>query len=31
MRVMVAFIDKLREAYGVEPVRRVLPIPPSTY
>ena len=28
---MVAFIDDHREAYGVEPICRVLPIAPSTY
>jgi putative transposase len=28
---MVAFIDAHREAYGVEPICRVLPIAPSTY
>jgi len=28
---MVAFIDQHREAYGVEPICRVLPIAPSTY
>ena len=28
---MKAFIDKNREAYGVEPIRRVLPTAPSTY
>jgi transposase InsO family protein len=28
---MVAFIDDYREAYGVEPICRVLPIAPSTY
>ena len=28
---MVAFIDQQREAYGVEPICRVLPIAPSTY
>jgi putative transposase len=28
---MVAFIDDHREAYGVEPISRVLPIAPSTY
>jgi transposase InsO family protein len=28
---MVAFIDEHREAYGVEPICRVLPIAPSTY
>jgi putative transposase len=28
---MIAFIDAHREAYGVEPICRVLPIAPSTY
>ena len=28
---MIAFIQEHREAYGVEPIRRVLPIAPSTY
>jgi putative transposase len=28
---MIAFIDKHRETYGVEPICRVLPIAPSTY
>jgi putative transposase len=28
---MIAFIDDHREAYGVEPIGRVLPIAPSTY
>jgi putative transposase len=28
---MIAFIDDRREAYGVEPICRVLPIAPSTY
>src|SRR3712207_9260055 len=28
---MIAFIDKPRAAYGVEPICRVLPIAPSTY
>jgi putative transposase len=28
---MIAFIDEHREAYGVEPIGRVLPIAPSTY
>jgi putative transposase len=28
---MVAFIDAQRDAYGVEPICRVLPIAPSTY
>ncbi len=28
---MIAFIDKHRAAYGVEPICRVLPIAPSTY
>jgi transposase InsO family protein len=28
---MVSFIDDQREAYGVEPICRVLPIAPSTY
>ena len=28
---MVAFIDEHREAFGVEPICRVLPIAPSTY
>ncbi len=29
--MMVAFLDGHREAYGVEPICRVLPIAPSTY
>ena len=28
---MIAFIDAQRDAYGVEPICRVLPIAPSTY
>ena len=28
---MTAFIDEHREAYGVEPICKVLPIAPSTY
>jgi transposase InsO family protein len=28
---MIAFIDDHREAYGVEPICRILPIAPSTY
>lgn len=28
---MKAFIDEIRDAYGVEPICRVLPIAPSTY
>ena len=28
---MIAFIDDHREAYGVEPICKVLPIAPSTY
>jgi hypothetical protein len=28
---MVSFVDEHREAYGVEPICRVLPIAPSTY
>lgn len=28
---MIGFIDAHREAYGVEPICRVLPIAPSTY
>ena len=28
---MIAFIDDHREAYGVEPICKVLPIVPSTY
>ena len=28
---MIAFIDKHREVYGVEPICRLLPIAPSTY
>lgn len=28
---MIAFIDVHREAYGVEPISRALPIAPSTY
>ena len=31
MEAMIAFIDKYRSAYGVEPICRVLPIAPSTY
>ena len=30
-RVHVPFIDDHREAYGVEPICKVLPIAPSTY
>ena len=29
--MMVAFIDKYRECYGVEPICKELPIAPSTY
>jgi len=29
--MMVSFIDEQRDAYGVEPICRVLPIAPSTY
>ena len=29
--VMVSFADECREAYGVEPICRMLPIAPSTY
>ena len=28
---MVAFVDEYRQAYGVEPICRVLPKAPSTY
>ena len=28
---MIAFIDDHRDAYGIEPICRVLPIAPSTY
>ena len=28
---MIAFIDDHRQAYGVEPICKVLPIAPSTY
>jgi hypothetical protein len=28
---MIAFVDDHREAYGIEPICRVLPIAPSTY
>ena len=28
---MIGFIDEHREAYGVEPIGKVLPIAPSTY
>lgn len=28
---MIAFINDHRAVYGVEPIRRVLPIAPSTY
>lgn len=28
---MIAIIDVYRAAYGVEPIRRVLPVAPSTY
>ncbi|TWG49821.1 hypothetical protein L610_006500000010, partial [Aminobacter sp. J44] len=28
---MIAFIDAHRDAYGVEPICRVLPIAPSTW
>ena len=28
---MIAFIDEHREAYGVEPICKVLPIAPSAY
>jgi len=28
---MIAFIDEHRDAYGVEPICKVLPIAPSTY
>jgi hypothetical protein len=28
---MIAFLDDHREAYGVEPICRVVPIAPSTY
>ena len=31
VQAMIAFIDDHRQAYGVEPVCRVLPIAPSTY
>jgi hypothetical protein len=28
---MIAFIDDYREAHGIEPICKVLPIAPSTY
>ena len=28
---MIAFVDDHREAYGVEPICKVLPIAPSSY
>ena len=28
---MVDFVDEQRDRYGVEPIRKVLPIAPSTY
>ena len=31
LEAMIAFIDEHREAYGVEPICKVLPIAPSTY
>ncbi|WP_119081680.1 IS3 family transposase [Altererythrobacter sp. B11] len=31
VQAMIAFIDDYRDAYGVEPICRVLPIAPSTY
>ncbi|WP_416463717.1 IS3 family transposase [Sphingomonas sp. VDB2] len=31
VQAMIAFIDDHRDAYGVEPICRVLPIAPSTY
>ena len=31
VQAMTAFIDEHRDAYGVEPICRVLPIVPSTY
>src|SRR3712207_5717147 len=31
LEAMTAFVDDHRETYGVEPIRRVLPIAPSTY
>src|SRR6267154_1132256 len=31
VQAMIAFIDAHRDAYGVEPICRVLPIAPSTY
>ena len=31
VEAMIAFIDDHREAYGVEPICKVLPIAPSTY
>ena len=31
IQAMIAFIDDHREAYGVEPICKVLPIAPSTY
>jgi len=31
VQAMIAFIDDHRQAYGVEPICRVLPIAPSTY
>ena len=29
--IMIAFIDDHRQAYGIEPICKVLPIAPSTY
>ena len=31
VQAMIAFIDDHRQAYGVEPICKVLPIAPSTY
>lgn len=31
VQAMIAFIDDHREAHGVEPICKVLPIAPSTY
>ena len=31
VQAMIAFIDDHREAYGIEPICKVLPIAPSTY
>ena len=31
VQAMIAFIDNHRQAYGVEPICKVMPIAPSTY